>query len=786
LGRKVVEIRFEGNRRYTDEFLKEQISTKLGEVLDAALLARDERTLRDYFAAVTEIDEIEVEGGVELVFHVLDRIIVARVEFRGLARVKEEDFKALLATRPGRPLHEHALKSDKDLIARLHREKGYHFVEVESYLQATTKPDVKNVVFQVLTSKRVRIKEVILEGAHALERGTLLQGVKNSDTYRRKFLGLGKLFSPSFFNRAALEEDRRLVQMHYRREGYLDARVILVDVRFNDTRDEVRIHFRIEEGERYRVRSFKVEYAQGGEPQEADRAFLAPRALEGLATLLPGVPYRVEEVALTRRRIVERLRAKAYAKNTIMDRVHEVAATRAVDIVFQITAGPKVRLGQVQILGNRWTKDNVIRRQFRHGALPGDYLNLDSLEAARQRLIATRYFDMVMFGDRPGEWGLVKSSDPTKPDEYDLKLVLQEAETTRNFTLGAGINSDGGAFGQFTVTWRNFDIGRPPDRIWNLLDEHVFRGGGQTFSISLAPGTTFSTFQVAFSDPALRDSRWSLSSNVWRRLALFDTYDQTTDGIRFGVGRYLDPRFRYRLNLDWSLRQVRLDNPDPNAPVNMLDDQGTSVLHGIGFSVRRVARREADPFLNGHITAFGASLFGTFLGGDKDLVKTRLSHSAGWRFLRQRKGGWHRFRVNFSTDWATALNDTAEVPIYERYFLGGRNLRGFEYREVGPKSNGSPTGGEFMVLLSMQYTVPIVVPDQGFGVDFVLFLDQGGVSLEFDRWTSDSWRVSAGFGLAISFGGGNQPPLIIDFGWPLRSQPTDVTQVVGVSFERNF
>ena len=56
----VVSVRFEGNRRYTGQFLREQVRTKAGEPLDAALLSLDELTLRRYFTAVTDIEELEV------------------------------------------------------------------------------------------------------------------------------------------------------------------------------------------------------------------------------------------------------------------------------------------------------------------------------------------------------------------------------------------------------------------------------------------------------------------------------------------------------------------------------------------------------------------------------------------------------------------------------------------------------------------------------------------------------------------------------------------------------
>jgi outer membrane protein insertion porin family len=783
--RKVVRIRFEGNRRYTSEFLKEQIATKEGQVYDPGLIARDERVLRRFFAAVTDMVENEVKGGIEIVFHVLDKIVIGDVLVLGLARVKKKDFEDLMATRAGRPLLEHSLEADRKLIERLHVAKGYRFAQVSVYRRPTKKADVEDVVFQVIPAKRVKVRKVVLEGAQSLDEAELRKIIKNSDRYRKTYLGLGKLFNPTYYDSAAIAEDRRRMELYYEREGFLDAKVVYVDTTFDEKRKYASLKYRVEEGPRYRVGSFEVTYAEGGEPLEPDRKLLAPLILQGLTLLVPGEAFRFEDLSGTQREISSRLWDFAYARSRIAIETTRDAEEHTVDVKLVITAGPKVKLGSVRIFGNRWTRDNVIRRQFRRGALPGDYLDIEGLEAARNRLISLRYFNMVRFGSGGGDWGLVR--DPTAPEDvWDVEVEVEETDT-RQFQVGAGISTDGGAFGQVSITWRNFDIGKPPEKWWKVFSEDAFRGGGQRLTLSAAPGTTFSQFAVAFSDPSLGDSRWSLSTSISRRIALFDEFDQITDGIWITVGRFLDLGRVWNIAFSWSLREVNIEDPSPIAPVNALDVQGASVLHGVGFTLRRRRIREADAFLNGHVTTLGGEVYGGVMGGDVDIVKFSFEHRSGLRLFKVKSGGWHRVRAVFRTNWATAFEDTPEVPIYERYFLGGRSLRGFEFRQVGPRSNGSPTGGEFLITLSLQYTIPLTGrEDSGFGLDFVLFLDQGGLTETFNDFTSDDWRVTAGFGIAIGFGALTQPPLLIDFGWALRKQPGDVTQLVSVAFERNF
>ena len=792
--RIVSSVSFSGNRHYTDKFLMEQVSTKAGDAYDRGLLLRDEKQLGLYFTMVLDIEEIpemkdgQPTGRVAIIFHVQDGTRVGRRIFKGLTRVKEEDFKDALITKSGEPLREYGLKRDAELIARLHREKGHNFVDVKAFARATGRPEVEDVVFVIVAGPRTKVFEVILEGAHSVKRDELTKLLKNSDRYRRQFLGLGKIFNPSYFNDESLQEDRRRLEFYYRQEGWMDARVVLVDFRFDEANSLVTIHFRIDEGQRYRINSFRVEYRPGSEPVAKDREFLAKEKLEALAVFGEGYAFRAEDIQKTARSVRERLWSRAYAKSRVEPQVEYKPEDRSVDVVFIVSAGPKIRLGRIRIVGNRWTRDNVIRRQFRDGALPGEELDIEALEAGRTRLLALRYFSLVRFGTGTGgdPWGLVKSPNDDRPDEYDIELELEETDT-RNISFGAGVSTDGGIFGFVSITWRNFDIRKTPTQWWRILDKNAFRGGGQQFTLSFAPGSTFSSFVLAFSDPMLNDSRWSLSTEISRRLATFNEYDQLTDGIYVKVGRFLDRRFRWRLSLEWSIRQVTIDNPDSNAPVNSLDQQGRNSVNSVGFRLNWTRRRERDFFLNGYRSSFAAFLDGGPLGMDTNVWKVEWSGALGFRTYRTKIGAWQRARLTMGVDWAGAFGDTPEVPIFERYFLGGRNLRGFQFREVGPKSNGSPSGGEFRWTVIGQYTFPLTDSDtSGFGFDIHFFVDQGTLLEDIDNLSWDTWRVAAGFGLGIQFGGASQPPLTIDFSWPLKRSREDITQVISISFERSF
>lgn len=105
-----------------------------------------------------------------------------------------------------------------------------------------------------------------------------------------------------------------------------------------------------------------------------------------------------------------------------------------------------------------------------------------------------------------------------------------------------------------------------------------------------------------------------------------------------------------------------------------------------------------------------------------------------------------------------------EVPIFERFFLGGSNtLRGHRTRSVGPKdSKGKVIGGDTELLFSTELLVPIIPR-----LRIAFFFDAGnayGFGTDFDP---TDLRMGAGVGLRFfsPFG-----PLRLDLGYNLDRQ----------------
>jgi outer membrane protein insertion porin family len=153
------------------------------------------------------------------------------------------------------------------------------------------------------------------------------------------------------------------------------------------------------------------------------------------------------------------------------------------------------------------------------------------------------------------------------------------------------------------------------------------------------------------------------------------------------------------------------------------------------------------------------------LGGDTDIYGWDLEASKyfllPWDTILTINGEI----ANVST-WAGG----ERVPIFDRLYLGGaNNLRGFRFRDVGPKDeDGEPIGGNSLARVTVEYTFPVVDKIRG-----AVFYDAGFVSRGSYEFTAKKESNGSG-GLNQDVGVGVRldlpiGPVRIDYGIPITS-----------------
>jgi outer membrane protein insertion porin family len=136
-------------------------------------------------------------------------------------------------------------------------------------------------------------------------------------------------------------------------------------------------------------------------------------------------------------------------------------------------------------------------------------------------------------------------------------------------------------------------------------------------------------------------------------------------------------------------------------------------------------------------------------------------------YQRPDGGGKHVVNLHGNFGWTSS-----NTPIFERFYAGGfQSFRGFAFRGVSPQENGVEVGGEFLMLGSVEYQLPVTANEM---LKVVAFSDFGTVDTNV---TFDNFRVTAGAGLRIQVPGMGPVPIALDWAVPIKKTDFDRTQL---------
>jgi outer membrane protein insertion porin family len=201
---------------------------------------------------------------------------------------------------------------------------------------------------------------------------------------------------------------------------------------------------------------------------------------------------------------------------------------------------------------------------------------------------------------------------------------------------------------------------------------------------------------------------------------------------------------------------LEISDLDPGASDLLRQQEGTSYTSSLTPRIVWDSRdNQFDP-AGGSLHAFEVT--GAGLGGTNRFYK--VVGSTTWYFpLPEGLSGFVRGRFGIGDGFAGK-----ELPASERFFLGGAtSIRGFEFRDIGPKdARGNPLGGTSFLQFNLEV-------GRSFGrlLRLVTFIDAGNVYNPGNQFDFGNLRRSAGVGFRLITPLG---PIRLDYGFKLDRQ----------------
>ncbi|MHC4781228.1 MAG: BamA/OMP85 family outer membrane protein, partial [Planctomycetota bacterium] len=565
------------------------------------------------------------------------------------------------------------------------------------------------------------------------------------------------------------------IEQYYREEGWRDATVALEDLIYSDDRERLTVVIRVREGERYVVEKLDI----------AGNTQIPTRTLMRKIQLRPGMYYRAslifgnvgEEERGDFRNLRDAYGELGYLFPVIQAEERFDEKNKRVRVTYKIDEGKRIKVRRVLIRGNEKTRDDVVRRLLL--IRPGEIPKGSEIENTYKRLYQSQYFSKIN----------LKYLDSGDPEEKDLLFEVEEARTG-DIRFIAAYNQSTQFMGKIAVRFKNFDLSRLPRSLTDLISGRAFAGGGQTLTVQLTAGMEKQViYNIKFEEPYFFGTRTSFMLNLFRSQRDWGPYLERRLAAHVMFGRRLAPFLS--ANLRYRIENLELRDISSYAPPDVWAARGPDTISGLmgALTLDLLERNNRGVPYSGFTASVNYEYVGGLLGGTVDFHKAEFSAS-GYTTVFGNVSEWrHILKVKAQIGWAGAHHHYPNVPINERFFMGGLGtLRGFAYRSVGPLWSGEPIGGNFRALGGVEYSLPLYrAPMPGLWqqeidvLRLVFFYDVGVLTSDYEAYSTRLYRSGIGFGFRLQVPALGGIPIALDFGWPISRRPEDRTERVSFS-----
>jgi outer membrane protein insertion porin family len=710
-----ISIEYVGAETISRERVMANLKTKVGDPYSERAAEEDVRAL----FATGDVANVRIfaepaQDGVRVVVLLQGRAVVNEILIEGATTVSPDRLRRELTFKVGDRLSEDQVERSRQAMLELYQDRNFGGVEITQKVELDERSGDARVIFTVNEGTKQVVRRIDFVGNDSVTAKDLRRALKTRTHNLLSLFNKSGRLIPS-----QLQEDREAIRGLYQSRGFADATVTDVQV-VPLQGDAVELIFTVSEGIQYNVNTLAVSGVN----------VISPDELKAKLGMVDGSLYTPEGLSGDLKTIRDFYGTQGYIEASIVPEISP-AGTGRVDVTYRIDEGTQSFINLVNIQGNTRTKDRVIRREL--VVTPGDVYDTVLVDASRQRLENLNYFSQVQ----------TVPTDTMIPGRKDLNVIVEE-KRTGSFNFGVGFSTIDSLVGFAEIQQTNFDIFGWPN----------FIGGGQRLRIRGQYGVERADAVISFTEPWFLGYQLSLGTELFYREASFlsPLYNQSNYG---GAVQLRKPLFEFvSVNAEYRLEGIDIFDVDNGAPEQITSQEGlytrSAVSGGLTFDSRDnlfLTRRGTYVNLTGFVAGGG-------LGGDVQDYGISLEGSQHillpWDFIFLFRG-----QLAVVDSWG----DADEVPIFDRLFLGGaNNLRGFDFRDVGPNVDGDYYGGNSLGYMTWEITFPIITRVRG-----ALFTDWGFVNENSWDFNSAGYNANYGFGIRLDLPIG---PIRIDYGIP--------------------
>ncbi|MCA4815618.1 outer membrane protein assembly factor BamA [Acinetobacter towneri] len=506
------DIKIDGLVRLTPANVYGMIPVNSGDRVNEAVLANAIRSLY----ATGLFDDIQASREADtLVFKVVERPIISKVEFKGNKLIPKEaleDGLKKMGVAEGEVLKKSALQTLESELEQQYMQQGRYDADVR--VITTARPNNRvDLTVEFVEGKAAKVvdiniigntvfKESDIKQAFAVKESSWSSIVTRNDRYAREKMA------------ASLEALRAL----YLNKGYINFNITNSSLNLSEDKKHIFVEVSVDEGEQFKF----------GESKFLGDALYKPEELTALQIYKDGETYSQEKVNAVKQLLLRKYGNAGYyyAEVNIVPQIDK--ETKLVDLNYYINPGQQVTVRRINFAGNSKTADEVLRREMRQ--MEGALASNEKIDLSKVRLERTGFFKTV---------DVKPVRIPNVPDQIDLNVNVEEQHSGTS-TLAVGFSQSGGV---------TFQAG---------LSQTNFLGTGNSVSIDLSRSETQDYYNLSVTDPYFTIDGVRRGYNMYyRKTKLDDNYnvnnyvtDSFGGGINFGYPIDENQSISAGLNID--------------------------------------------------------------------------------------------------------------------------------------------------------------------------------------------------------------------------------------------
>ena len=591
---------------------------------------------------------------------------------------------------------------------------------------------------------RVNINFEIDEGALLVVKNINFIGNKNfSDSELKSKISTKedawyKIFGSNKFIPERLDYDKEKLREFYNQRGYLDFTVKVARGDLLPNFSGFNINFIISEGQRFSIDKIKINTSLIDDNKNLLKELYIQK----------GDIFDSRALDESTKFLIKHFESSGFSFVKVLPSIKK--RKNLIDISYNISEGSKKFINKIIILGNTRTNDSVIRREL--SFLEGDPFNKNKLDLSINSLKRLGFFETVNY----------RLEDTNVSQAIDVIIEVKEMNTG-SVSFGVGYSS----LDNTTLTFG--------------LREKNFLGEGKNVRFETSLSDQKSSYNIGVTEPYFLERHLSLSSNIFDEEIENKKGDVKTNrsGVNFGIG--------FKINdisqaIKYNLSTSETTTSSSSTAASETGEEGkeittSSVTYGLFQDTR-------DNYFNptsGYRWGFDNTIAG--IGGDAKFYKTEIKAKTYYPIE------YGDYVLGFKTGLGliTAIEDN--ITSSNRFFLGGKTLRGFDKAGVGPRDTGNnqAIGGNNYYNVSFELKSDKFMPDDT-GLEWFVFSDIGSI------WGTDyksgvrgyndkNPRITNGFGLSMITPVG---PLQMIWGFPLQSETYDIEENFQFSIGTSF